>query len=642
MTGASRVPGGTPTSRRRLWARAHADSNNDPGDSPHVAKRARPSPLRLSYRRPTMASVVKLLRFAKPYWLRSLGALVLLTLLVVLDLSIPRLIQRLIDHGILAHDRGLVVRTSLLMLGVSALSVLVAVGNNDLSVRVGESVARDLREALFLKIQTFSYGNLDRQKTGQLMVRLTSDTGSVQRLMQITLRIGTRAPLLMLGSLVLMISTSPTLALTMLPLLLVTSGLILFFLVKQEPMFRFLQQRLDRMNTVLQENVAGIRLVKAFVREPFEEQRFDVSNQAYCEESAKVMRFAAWMPPALTLCVNVGLVVVIWAGGLASARGALSIGQIVAFTNYLLTTMTPLVMMTMLSNIWASGIASAKRLDEVLSVVPEVSDSPEARQLVVTGAPRLAFEDVTFSYDGDVTDAVLKQINFVAEAGQTVAILGATGAGKSTLVKLIPRFYDVTSGKVTIDGVDVRSVTEDSLLAVIGIVPQEALLFSGTVRDNLRYGQPSAADEQVMVAARSAQAHDFIAELANGYDSRVAQRGANFSGGQRQRIALARALLLQPKLLILDDSTSAVDVETETLIQNALSAQSQAQTRIVVAQRISTVLRADKILVLDEGRIVAEGNHGELMRSSQVYQEIYASQLGTGNHPLALEQRAMP
>jgi len=589
-----------------------------------------------------MASVVKLLRFAKPYWLRSLGALVLLTLLVVLDLSIPRLIQRLIDHGILAHDRGLVVRTSLLMLGVSALSVLVAVGNNDLSVRVGESVARDLREALFLKIQTFSYGNLDRQKTGQLMVRLTSDTGSVQRLMQITLRIGTRAPLLMLGSLVLMISTSPTLALTMLPLLLVTSGLILFFLVKQEPMFRFLQQRLDRMNTVLQENVAGIRLVKAFVREPFEEQRFDVSNQAYCEESAKVMRFAAWMPPALTLCVNVGLVVVIWAGGLASARGALSIGQIVAFTNYLLTTMTPLVMMTMLSNIWASGIASAKRLDEVLSVVPEVSDSPEARQLVVTGAPRLAFEDVTFSYDGDVTDAVLKQINFVAEAGQTVAILGATGAGKSTLVKLIPRFYDVTSGKVTIDGVDVRSVTEDSLLAVIGIVPQEALLFSGTVRDNLRYGQPSAADEQVMVAARSAQAHDFIAELANGYDSRVAQRGANFSGGQRQRIALARALLLQPKLLILDDSTSAVDVETETLIQNALSAQSQAQTRIVVAQRISTVLRADKILVLDEGRIVAEGNHGELMRSSQVYQEIYASQLGTGNHPLALEQRAMP
>ncbi|HEY0469180.1 MAG TPA: ABC transporter ATP-binding protein [Polyangiaceae bacterium] len=589
-----------------------------------------------------MASVVKLLRFAKPYWLRSLGALVLLTLLVALDLSIPRLIQSLIDHGILAHDRGLVIRTSLLILGVSALSVFVAIGNNDLSVRVGESVARDLREALFLKIQTFSYGDLDRQKTGQLMVRLTSDTGSVQRLMQITLRIGTRAPLLMVGSLVLMISTSPTLALTMLPILLVTSGLIIFFLVKQEPMFRFVQQRLDRMNTVLQENVAGIRLVKAFVREPFEEQRFDVSNQAYCDQSAKVMRFAAWMPPALTLCVNAGLVVVIWAGGLASARGQLSIGQIVAFTNYLLTTMTPLVMMTMLSNIWASGIASAKRLDQVLSVVPEVADAPDARVLAVTKAPRLVFDHVTFSYGGSASDAVLKQISFVAEPGQTVAILGATGSGKSTLVKLIPRFYDVTSGRVMIDGVDVRSVTEDSLLAAIGIVPQESLLFSGNIRDNIRYGQPTASEEQVIAAARAAQAHDFITESAEGYDSRVDQRGANFSGGQRQRLAIARALLLRPKLLILDDSTSAVDVETETLIQHALNSQSEAQTRIVVAQRISTVLRADKILVLDEGQIVAEGNHAELMRSSQVYREIYASQLGSGSHSVELEARVAP
>jgi len=585
-----------------------------------------------------MGSVAKLFRFAKPYWLRSLGALALLTLLVVLDLSIPRLIQSLIDHGILAHDRGLVIRTSLLMLGVSALSIFVAIGNNDLSVRVGESVARDLREALFLKIQSFSYGNLDQQKTGQLMVRLTSDTGSVQRLMQITLRIGTRAPLLMIGSLALMITTSPTLALTMLPLLLVTSALIVFFLVKQEPMFRFVQQRLDRMNTVLQENVAGIRLVKAFVREPFEEQRFDLGNRAYCDESSKVMRFAALMPPALTLCVNVGLVVVIWAGGLESARGKLSIGQIVAFTNYLLTTMTPLVMMTMLSNIWASGIASAKRLDEVLSVVPEVSDAPGAQALLVTAAPRLTFEDVTFSYDGAEADAVLKQVSFVAESGQTVAILGATGAGKSTLVKLIPRFYDVTSGRVTLDGVDVRTVTEDSLLAAIGIVPQESLLFSGNVRDNIRYGQPSAAEGLVIAAAQAAQAHDFIMELDAGYDSRVEQRGANFSGGQRQRLALARALLLRPKLLILDDSTSAVDVETETLIQDALTAQHDAQTRIIVAQRISTVLRADKILVLDEGRIVAEGNHGQLMRESQVYREIYASQLGTGHAPTQVEE----
>ena len=578
-----------------------------------------------------MSPVAKLLPFAKPYWLRSLGALLLLTLLVVLDLSIPRLIQSLIDHGILAHDRSLVIRNSLLMLGVSAVSIFVAIGNNDLSVRVGESFARDLREALFLKIQTFSYGNLDRQKTGQLMVRLTSDTGAVQRLLQITLRIGTRAPLLMVGSLVLMISTSPTLALTMLPLLLVTSILIVFFLVKQEPMFRFVQQRLDRMNAVMQENIAGIRLVKAFVRERFEGQRFEISNDAYSDESAKVIRFAALMPPALTLCVNVGLVVVIWAGGLESIHGKLSAGQIVAFTNYLLTTMTPLVMMTMLSNLWASGIASARRLDEVLSAVPDVIDAPDARTLELHSAPGLVFDDVTFSYSGALADAVLKNISFVVEPGQTVAFLGATGAGKSSLVQLIPRFYDVTSGRLSIAGVDVRTVTEDSLLAAIGIVPQEALLFSGTVRDNIRYGQPSASDEQVIEAARAAQAHDFISELAQGYDSPVEQRGANFSGGQRQRIALARALLLRPWLLILDDSTSAVDVETETLIQNALAQQAHLQTRLVVAQRISTVLRADKIIVLDEGRVVAEGDHAHLMRESAVYQEIYASQLGSGS-----------
>jgi len=296
-------------------------------------------------------------------------------------------------------------------------------------------------------------------------------------------------------------------------------------------------------------------------------------------------------------------------------------------------------MMTMLSNLWASGIASARRLDEVLSVEPEVVDAPDAQTLELKGAPGLVFDDVTFSYSGVPADAVLKNISFVVEPGQTVAFLGATGAGKSSLVKLIPRFYDVTSGSLSIAGVDVRRVSEDSLLSAIGIVPQEALLFSGTVKDNIRYGQPSASDEQVRAAARAAQAHDFISELELGYDSRVEQRGANFSGGQRQRIALARALLLRPLLLILDDSTSAVDVETESSIQNALAAQDRPQTRLVVAQRISTVLRADKIIVLDEGRVVAEGNHAQLMRESEVYREIYASQLGVG--PLASRSQAL-
>jgi len=579
-----------------------------------------------------MNHVGKLIRFVKPYWRRALMALVLLTTLVFFDLSIPRLIQRVIDQGIAKHNQTVVIQTSLLMLGISMLSTLIAIGNNNLSVQVGESVARDLREALFLKIQTFSYGNLDRQKTGQLMVRLTSDASALQRLTQISLRIGTRAPLLMIGSLILMVNTSPSLALTMLPLLLVTSAVIIFFIIKMEPLFRFVQQKLDRLNTVLQENIAGARLVKAFVRADFEGKRFESANEDFTGYSVRVMQFTSTMSPTLTVFVNIGMVIVIWAGGLQAIQGSLSVGQIVAFTNYLLTTMTPLIMMTMLSNTWANGIASAKRVNEILDTVPEVQDVPNARTLPDQPQAQVVLENVAFHYNGNSDEAVLENINLVAEPGETVAILGATGAGKSTLINLIPRFYDVSAGRVLINGVDVRQIEQDSLLAQIGIVPQDTVLFSGTVRDNIRYGNPQAGDEQVIAAAQAAQAHDFIMELPQGYETHVEERGANFSGGQKQRIAIARALLTQPKILILDDSTSSVDVETETKIQDTLEAQMRRHTSLVVAQRISTVLKADKIVVIDKGRIVAQGTHKGLMQSSPIYQEIYDSQLGNGLH----------
>jgi ATP-binding cassette subfamily B multidrug efflux pump len=577
-----------------------------------------------------MNHVIKLSAFVRPYWKRAVMALVLLTTLVFMDLSIPRLIQRIIDQGIAQHNQPLVIQTGLLMLGISALSTFIAVGNNLLSVRVGESTARDLREAIFSKIQTFSYGNLDRMKTGQLMVRLTSDASAFQRLTQVTLRIGTRAPLLMIGSLILMINTSPSLALTMLPLLLVTLVLIVFFVIKMEPLFRSVQQKLDRLNNVLQENVAGVRLVKAFVRADFEGERFETANEAFTDNSARVMQFMASMSPALTVCINVGMVIVIWAGGLDAIRGELTVGQIVAFTNYLLTTMTPLVLMAMLSNVWANGIASARRIDEVLDAVPEVQDVPGALPISAAAPGRIAFENVSFHYNGVADDAVLDGINLVAEPGQMVAILGATGAGKSTLVNLVPRFYDVSAGRICIDDLDIRQVQQDSLLAQIAVVPQETVLFSGSVRDNICYGAPDAGDEEVMAAAKAAQAHDFILGLPQGYDTRVEERGVNLSGGQKQRIAIARALLTHPKILILDDSTSSVDVETETKIQDALEAQGRQHTSLVVAQRISTVLKADKIVVIDRGRVTAEGTHQELMRSSPIYREIYASQLGDG------------
>ena len=577
-----------------------------------------------------MDHIRKLLPFVKPYWRRALVALTLLTSLVFLDLSIPRLIERLIDQGILQNNQPVVIQTALLMLGISVLSTVIAIGNNNLSVQVGESVARDLRDALFLKIQTYSFGNLDRQNTGQLMVRLTSDTSALQRLVQISLRIGTRAPFLMIGSLILMINTDATLALTMLPLLLVTLVIIVFFIIKMEPLFRTVQQKLDKLNTVLQENVAGVRLVKSFVRNDFEGERFEAANENFTNHSVKVMQFMSSMSPALTVCVNIGMVIVIWAGGLQSIRGELSVGQIVAFTNYLLTTMTPLTMMTMLSNVWANGIASAKRGDEILDTIPEVQDAAGALTLPDQAQARIVFENVAFSYNGHNDEEVLENINLTAEPGETVALLGATGAGKSTLVNLVPRFYDVSAGRILIDGIDVRQITQDSLLAQIGIVPQESVLFSGTVRDNIRYGRPEASEEEVIAAAKAAQAHDFIMELSQGYDAYVEQRGTNFSGGQKQRLAIARALLLQPKILILDDSTSSVDVDTEAKIQEQLDRIMENRTSFIIAQRISTVLNADKIVVLEKGCIAAEGTHSELMRTSPIYREIYDSQLGGG------------
>jgi ATP-binding cassette subfamily B protein len=464
------------------------------------------------------------------------------------------------------------------------------------------------------------------------MVRLTSDADAVQRWVQVSLRIGTSAPLTLIGSLALMFSTNPHLALDLLPLLLVTSAIIVFFSFKTEPLFRIVQQKLDRLNTVLQENIAGARLVKAFARSDHESKRFDVTNEDYTRQTATVMQIMSTMTPVLTIFVNMGLVYVIWAGGLQTIQGGMTIGQLVAFINYLLTTMNPLLMMTQLSNTWANGLASARRIDEVLDADPEVVDAPEAQILPDVARASVNFEDVSFHYNGSTDSTILDGVNLVAEPGKTVAILGATGAGKSSLINLIPRFYDVSRGRVTVDGIDVRGLKEESLLGRVGIVPQETILFSGTVRDNIRYGRPDASEDEVIAAAKAAQAHDFIMNLAQGYDTHVEERGSNFSGGQKQRIAIARAIITQPDILILDDSTSAVDVETETKIQAALGEIMQNRTSFVVAQRISTVLNADKIIVLDKGRIVAEGTHNELMKTSPVYQEIYDSQLGNGFH----------
>jgi ATP-binding cassette, subfamily B, multidrug efflux pump len=577
-----------------------------------------------------VSHIRKLLHYVKPYWRRSLAALALLIAVVLIDLSIPRLIQRIIDQGINAKNMQVVVTTTIIMLFISAVQTLFAIGNNILSIQVGESVSRDLREALFLKIQSFSFGNLDHLNTGQLMVRLSSDTSVYQRMVQVSLRIGTRAPLLMVGSLILMFITDYRLALLILPVLLATTVVIVFFISQMGPLFLTVQRKLDRLNSVLQENIAGVRLVKAFVRADREDKRFASANEDYTNRNIRVMRFMATLSPAMTIFVDIGIVIVIWVGGYQAALRGVSVGQIVAFISYLQTTMGPLTIMVMLANVIAAATASSERISEVLDTIPEVQDARESLPLPVMRGERVVFEGVNFHYNGSNDGLVLNGVNLVAEPGETVAILGATGAGKSSIVNLVPRFYDVASGKVMWNGVDIRQVRQSDLLAQVGVVPQDTVLFSGTVRDNIRYGRPDASEEEIIAAARAAQAHDFIVNLPNGYDTRIEERGVNLSGGQKQRIAIARALLLHPSVLILDDSTSSVDVETETKIQEAMKAWLRESTSFVVAQRISTVLHADKIAVVEEGKIVALGTHGELMKSSPVYQEIYASQLGEG------------
>ena len=394
-----------------------------------------------------MKHVKKLLPFLKPYWKLATISLILLTAVLVIDLAIPRLIQRIVDQGVNAGDMQVVLQTSGLMIGLSLLQFLLALGNNLFSIQAGEGVARDLREALFVKIQAFSYGNIDRFTTGRLMVRMSSDTAAVQRIFQVSLRIGTRAPLLMIGSLILMFSTNRGLALSMLPLLLVTSVIIVFFSIKMEPLFLSVQQKLDQLNTVLQENIAGARLVKAFARAEHENQRFAAVNEDFTERHVKVMTFMSTMSPVLTFFVNIGIVLVVYTGGLRVIQGDMTDGQIIAFINYLTTTMNPLIMMTMLANTWANGIASARRVNEVLDTPAEVQDLPGAVRLPEAIQGSVRFKHVSFHYNGSSQNTVLENINLTAEPGQTVAILGATGSGKSSLIHLIPRFYDPTRGQ---------------------------------------------------------------------------------------------------------------------------------------------------------------------------------------------------
>jgi len=450
-------------------------------------------------------------------------------------------------------------------------------------------------------------------------------------IVMLSLRILTRAPIWAVGAIILLILTSPRLALLMAVFVPFIILLLWLFARKANPLFMQVQQRLDRLNIVLQENLAGMRVVKAFVRTEYEEARFDEANCDLMDQTIRVARLLAVFMPFMMLVLNLAVVGAVWFGGVAAFSGAMSVGSVVAAINYISFALFPILMLSMMLGPIAAANASATRIMEVLDAEPETRQATSAKRLTDPQG-RIVFENVSFNYSGESSEPVLSDVSFTAEAGETVAIVGATGSGKTTLIHLIPRFYDVTAGRITFDGIDLRELDIQSLRSAIGMALQEAVLFSGTIRENIRYGRKSASEAEIKAIAVLAQADDFINELPNGYDTLVGQRGVTLSGGQRQRIAIARALLVKPRVLILDDSTSSLDVETEIRLQDALdhliNASHATTTRFIVAQRISTVLLADKIMVLDHGRIDAIGTYQQLLQGSAVFQDIHRSQLG--------------
>ena len=596
-----------------------------------------------------MSSLKRTLPFVQPYRWVAFGLVITVVVPVAMELLVPRALNYIIDQGIELGDMDAIWRGSAIMLVTALIGALATLGQGVCRALLAQGLAYDMRNKLFAHIQTFSFANLDKMQTGQLMTRLSSDVNLVRGFASHGLSLLLRALLMLSGSVLMMFVIDAQLALITLVVLPLAGILIWGLMALARPLFVVVQEKLSALNTAVQENLAGVQVVKAFVRERYEIGRFQRHNEGYMQENIRVGRLMAIALPVLTLLTNMGIVAVVWFGGRDVIGGRLTLGELVAFNSYLMIGMAPLMLLGNVLTMVSRAEASAGRIWEVLDTRPDLKVAVEPyRATALQG--QVTFENVNFHYDGSGNGRpaeaipspnhlggrnVLDGITVNIEPGQRVALLGATGSGKSTLVNLIPRFYDVNQGRIRVDGIDVRDWDPESLRKRIGVVLQQTTLFSGTIRENIAYGRPDASLEEVIAAAQAAQAHDFILDTPAGYDSLVEERGANLSGGQKQRIAIARALLISPGILLLDDSTSAVDMETEVKIQAALDHLMAGKTTFMIAQRISSVLTADQILVLDHGQVSAQGTHWELLESSPIYQEIYRSQMGNGQAVLS-------
>jgi ATP-binding cassette subfamily B protein len=623
----------------------------------------------------SLASLSRAISILRKHWRLALPAYVALLVSTAAQLAVPQFVQRIIDsitNGVVAQQVAAmpaaaqeaalaslgwspaqftlysnaaaraVLTAGILIVVFAAARGVFAFAQSYIAERASQEVAFDLRNDLFTRIQTLSFSYHDRNQTGQLMVRATDDVEKVRQFIGQGLLLALQAVILLVGALILLTITNLRLTLIILPILPIALVVFMVFGRMTQPLFMRVQQRLSVLNTLLQENLAGIKVVKAFAREPQEEARFAVAADNLMQQQVRVARVFSLIFPLVFLLANVGQAAVMYFGGRQIIGGTLTFGEWQKFSLYLAFVFFPLGQLGLIISQMSQASASADRIFEIMDAQSEVSDKPGAA-ILPPAEGRVAFEDVAFRYFGS-SKPVLQDVSFVAEPGQTVALLGATGSGKTTVINLIPRFYDVTSGRVTVDGYDVREVTLDSLRSQIGIVLQETNLFSGTIRDNIAFGRPEATMDEIIAAAQAAAAHEFIAGFPEGYDTPVGERGTTLSGGQKQRIAIARALLLNPHILILDDSTSSVDTVTEHQIQQALDRLMAGRTSFVIAQRISTVRRADQILILEDGRVVASGSHDELIENSPIYAEIYASQLiedaptGVAAAPASIEE----
>lgn len=532
----------------------------------------------------------------------------------------------IVDNGVMKQDLSVIVRVGAYMIGMSLLGVVFNVMNVYVSSRTSIGFGTDLRTKLFDKIQKLSFFDIDRFSTGSLITRLTSDISRIQLVVLMSMRLMLRSPLLMLMSVFFVIRINKELALVLLAAIPVMGIFIYLILSKGFPYFIKVQQKVDHLNEVVRENLINIRVVKSFVREDFEERKFTQSSEDLRDMVIRASNIIVTIFPAMQLVMNLSMIAILWVGGGKVMAGELKVGELISFVNYLVQVLMSLMMLSVVTMTFARASASSRRIVDVLDTEPSLENTPVGlRNIYKVGAGDIVFNNVSFRYGGGETD-VLRNISFHIPSGETVAVVGATGSAKSSLVQLIPRLYDATSGEVLIDGVSVRDYNLEELHAHIGMVLQKNELFTGTILDNLRWGKPDATMEEIEEATRAAQAHDFIMGFTDGYDTLLGRGGINVSGGQKQRICIARALLRKPKILILDDSTSAVDSETELKIRENLNSLLRDTTVLIITQRIGTMQSANRVIVLEDGEVNAIGTPDELMQTSEVYQEIYHSQ----------------